>query len=178
MDNLPTITCPGCKQILMGGVQKCQFCGADVSKIAVPKVSAPQRAKIAAFETPKWVWVCYYLLAGWWTLSALVSMVLSISRYSNTDLAAMLPFVLFFDVLGLILGVGLFLKIKLIRKAMNWIAGFKILGGIRSLLYGGLYTAVSPQLGMFITISGILNILLGGFTIYLLAETSDNLWDD
>jgi hypothetical protein len=162
----------------MGGVQKCQFCGADVSKIVVPKVVGPTRPKSTAFETPKWVWWAYYGLAAWWILSALVSIGFTLSQGAGKTSGANILYSMVPDLLGLIMGIGLALKIRLIRRLANWGAGLKILFGLFGMLGGFIVTGISPLLGLIVTFLNIFNIVFGALTIYLLAETADNLFDD
>lgn len=179
--------CPGCKRQLIGSVTKCQFCGADVTKTPRPVVQAPQKAKIAAFETPKYVWGLYYALAGWWILGGIFSILQMIDMHRRAAAKptllddgswGLVDMVLIgFAAISILVGLGLICRLRVIRQAVNILSGLKILFGVLALPGSFLMMSVLGPIGFVGLLSDIIDILTGIGTIWLLSETANNLWD-
>jgi len=172
------ISCPKCKSSLPDWVQQCQFCGADTTKVARPVIQKT-KPKIAAFETPLWVNIAYYSIAGWFILSALVSAattVIAINSSSNRNSILGEPTAfsyvgLVFCVIQVLIGLGLILKIEIVRAIVNFFCAIQILMSILGGLAAFPMMVLSPLAGILYLLYQIFNIATAGFMIYLIGET-------
>lgn len=174
----PMISCPKCNSSLPDWAQKCQFCGTDTTKVARPVVQKTKQ-RIAAFETPLWVNIAYYSIAGWFILSALISgatSIIAINSASNRNSILGEPNA--FDYIGLvfcgiqvIIGLGLIFKIEIIRAIVNFFCAIQILLSILGGLAAFPMMIASPLIGILYLLLQIFNIATAGFMIYLIGET-------
>lgn len=180
--------CPGCKKQLIGSVTKCQFCGADVTKTPRPVVQSPQKARIAAFETPKWVWTLYYALAIWWIVGNGLDILLTVmsharqaahpTEFDNGSYSMFDMVGLFVSAVLMIVGVGLLLKRPEARKIVRFAAGFRILMCILQAPGALLAFGLVPELGGIWLLSIVISFITACLTLWILGETAANMWDD
>ncbi len=170
------VPCPQCGQQIPATLQNCQFCGAIVS----PAIRSAARSKSGEDELEAGsgiaaakVWKIYNGLAIFWVVSAGLSIILSAILASlNPDKAAnYLGIDLIFNLVTVLIGLGLIFRYELARKAATFfcilsiIRGFLlVVGGMLSLLYAGLF-------GIPFLIIYIINILLAAAMIWAISET-------
>lgn len=172
------VSCLKCISSPPNWAKKCQFSGSDTAKVARPAVQKSKQ-KIAAFETPVWINVCYYAISGWFILSALISAatsVIAINSASNRNSILGEPNA--FDYIGLVfcaiqilIGLGLILKIEFVRGIVNFFCAIQILLSILGGLAAFPMMVVSPLIGILYLLLQIFNIATAGFMIYLIGET-------
>lgn len=178
------IVCSSCHQSLPDWAQKCQFCGADVSKVARP-VGVDTRQTTSYSGTASWIWPAYYVLCLYWILSALgnafnayhtavTPVTIKLFGQSMTE-APGFSFWTYIDfaiaAFGLLVGIGLAARVELARGIANFFACLKILRGVL-----GIATALMSSLfigfwGLLISLLSLLDVVAGAMTIYLIGET-------
>ena len=180
------ITCPGCQRKLPAGARSCHFCGVDVSKVA--RAAGPAKKVYQEYETPKWIVSLYWALCAWWCLGGVLQIVEVyrdyLSRQSSTSIFVEKSFGAYdaigiaFGAVGILVGLGLALKVKFIRKYVNFICGLNILFGLLSLAGSLASILLVGALGVIFVISNIVDIIVAAATIWLLSETSNAMWED
>lgn len=175
------ISCPKCNSSLPDWAQQCQFCGTETSKVARPVVQ--QKKVNYAYGTAPWVWWAYYGISGWFVFSGLVSIIksaLELVSFNRQAAGTMFAsFNVFFYVqmaiagAAVVVGLGLILKSEMIRNIANWYFALMILSGLFGVLNSLSVMALLGTVGLLMLIQSGLNILLGGFMIYLIFETND-----
>lgn len=158
----------------MGGVQKCQFCGADVSKIAVPKATAPVR-KPSVNVAPSWCKPAYYVLSGFWALTGIGIILLAYVIYPKESQQFGILNTLLWGITPLALGVSMFFKENRIRKFFLYVHMVNIL---RRFLNGALISLVFPKAAPFLILFSICEVVLCVLTLYLMSEVDDFAFDD
>lgn len=174
------INCPKCNQSLPDWSQSCQFCGTDVKTVARP---APVQKKVSqVFITPQWVWVAYYAIALWWILGgaydvmdamylfgkplALLKLEREVGVVSGPNIVGIVA-----GAVTCLFGIGLALKIELIRGIVNFFAGLKLLFALLGLAGSLLGMSFSGALGLVFVIMNIIDIVTSGALIFLIGET-------
>jgi hypothetical protein len=156
--------------------QICQFCKADVSKVARPAVAGPAPVAIA---DSNWKTVAYFVMAGWWIFNGII-MILGAIAFHNKLMeggAAMFDSIpIAVIVIGFVYaltGIGLALRVEIARGIVNvlsWISvGFALMR-IAGLLFAGLVMGPIVILWM---LRAVVDGLLAGFQIYLIGETDN-----
>ena len=166
------ITCPNCKASLPDWSKSCQFCQADTSQVIRPKQdnSDPQ-----AFETPTWTLSAYYAVSTLLLISGLVGIGTTLAGSQKDGLGLFDIISLVFDGVGALVGIGLLLRLEIVRGITNIICFFGILSGLRFILFGLGATFISSW-GLLVVIYGILKVCVYGFMIYLIGETDRYTW--
>lgn len=174
------IQCPKCKQSLPDWSQNCQFCGSDVKGVSRP--AAAEKKKYAAFETPKWIWVCYYGIAIWWILGGIYDVLdsmyvfgkpvelLKLEKEFNTTVG---PSIFGIVVGGLtaLFGIGLAVKLELIRGIVNFFAGLRLIFGLLGLAGAIMGMTFSGVLGLSFVLINLADIVTAGLLIFIIGET-------
>ena len=179
------IACSGCHNTLPDWAQKCQFCGADVTKVARP---APVGKKPQTYApSPTWIWPVYYALCAYWIISGLGH---GAETYHTAITPVKVEFLgmkqtmeapgvfAFWSVVGFTLaafrtlvGVGLAARVELARGIANFLAGLSILFGVLGLVgsfASALFIGPWAVLGILMNTA---DIVVGAMTIYLIGET-------
>ncbi len=182
------ITCTGCHNTLPDWAQKCQFCGADVTKVARPVVVG-NKPKAAA-PSATWIMPVYYALCAYWIISG-------IGHAAETYHVAITPvkveflgmketmeapgFASFSAILGflisgfrIIVGTGLAARLEFARGIANFLAGLSILFGILGLAGSLLSSMFTGPWGILLALLNTVDIVVGAMTIYLIGETEKN----
>lgn len=166
------VECPECGGRNPDWARLCQTCGAVIEHLARPP---GHRGPATSTETPKWVWVCYYLVSVYMCLSGALLLLTCVKGLSDPTAAQALGCLLYpFLVVGavyVLTGLGLVFQVELARGVVNVVAGLMILGGLwglaNSLIGAGFFGAAAiPAM-----LRNILDVALGGFMIYLIGET-------
>lgn len=181
----PTTTghlkCPKCGASLPDWAKQCQFCQTDVSKLARP-VQQDTKKHYAAFETPKWVWACYYFIAAWWILGGAYDVLDSMYVFGKPlellKLEKEFQMQVGPNVVGaiagaitLIFGLGLALKIELIRGIVNFVAGLKLIFGLLGLAGSLMGMTFAGFLSLPFVIFELVNVITAGMLLWLIGET-------
>lgn len=159
--------CPNCSNTLSDNIVRCQFCGADVSKVLRPptptKVSRPYPGPA------KWIWPTYYIVSAYWILSGAFDAVRALGVFGASKEVD--GFMLVIGSLNVAIGLGLVFRVELIRGFINVICWLQIavsvLGAITSLF---LVAFVGPIAFLFVFLH-LLDIATAGLLIYLVGET-------
>ncbi|MFZ4506656.1 MAG: hypothetical protein ACOYON_03045 [Fimbriimonas sp.] len=160
------IECPSCKQQLPEWAQTCQFCKADVSKIARPK-SSP---KMGASGVPQSIWIAYYGIASYFVLTGLIRIVITLVQ-AKGDLGSYGAVGLISAGISIIIGAGLIAKINFIRGIVNFCSALNALGaalGIFGSSLGGLFVGLYALLFVFLN---VIDLATNVGMIYLIGET-------
>lgn len=162
------IQCPNCGNSLPDTFAKCQFCGADVTKVPRP-IAQPKQAASPYFQTAKWVWVAYYGIGGYWLLGGGMDIFRSLRSMSEAGFFAY--FGLALGAFSVLVAIGLIARIELVRGIVNILSWLRIVSGALALwgaLWGSLY--IGP-IALLIALFGTFDIASGVLMIYLLGET-------
>ncbi|RYG34697.1 hypothetical protein EON81_14875 [bacterium] len=155
--------------------QKCQFCNTDTKAVARPVAAGPRPVN-PAFAAPKWVWGAYYATSVYFIIGGFGDIFEAI-RETETKFMGVAQGYTFSTYLGLIFGgltilfgIGLLLRIEIVRGIMNFFCGLTILFGLLQ-IPGSLFGAVLSPLGMLWAVMNILDIVTAVFMIFLIGET-------
>lgn len=168
--NYCVITCPKCRKLLPVWQETCQFCGEiipeQVRREAADR-SDPARSQPVGAAPDKRVILAYYVIAIVWAAMGLLGVV----RNVITDDAGLLalPFVII-NLIQVVLGIGLLLRIEFIRVVVNFIAGVNLLLTAAFLIIFMPVRLVIPW-GWVSVIYDLFTIAVCGLVIFLIAET-------
>lgn len=164
------VTCPKCTASLPDWAQNCQFCGSDVRAVQRTADQAPTRKfTSAAFEVPKWVWIAYYFICGYFVLSGLVGILTGLLGQTQNVVSVI------GGTISLILGVGLAFRVELIRGIVNFVCGINIIFGLIGLAGTILSIALLGPLGVLLLIFRVFDLVTNGMMIYLIGETEKGM---
>ncbi len=172
------MSCPTCQKQVISGVPTCQFCGSDLRGMA------PQQGKRSIFidsdsydvvhtgGKPDWVVPAYYIVSGYFIASGLFGAGRILMNHKLMEDAGMFAYIgLAFNAISVLMGVGLMVKIEIIRGIVNFVCGLSLVFGILGLL-GSLGSVLTlGGMGVLILIQNVLDICMNGFMIYLIGET-------
>lgn len=171
------ISCPKCKASLPDWATSCQFCQADTSKVSRPvEVAKPKYKR----ELASWIWPAYYIIAILWIVSGVGGILeaLNVGPFATTIKLQDVKIEPGVNLLGLIfsgvsaiIGLGLLVKIEIIRGVVNVVCFLQIVNGLLGLWAGIMASAFLGPIGLFITIMNIVDIVTGALMIYILGET-------
>ena len=171
------MTCPTCNKQVIAGVPTCQFCGSDLRGMA------PAQAKRSVFIDPDshevvhsggkpgWIYPAYYAVSGYYALSGVIG-ILTVVLNKKNDLSD--PFTIAamaIYAVGLLIGIGLMLKIELVRGIVNFFSFLKILGDLRGILFSLGLIVISTGWGIFLLIFNVFDLCASVLMIYLIGET-------
>jgi hypothetical protein len=172
------MTCPTCQKQVISGVPTCQFCGSDLRGMA------PAQAKRSIFidsdsydvvhtgGKPGWAVPAYYIVASYFVLSGLVSVLLTVlNKKTMADGGSFVYIGLAFSAVGILLGIGLLAKIEIIRGIVNFVCGLNLIFGIIGLLGSFAGVMTMGGLGVLFLIQDVVDICMNAFMIYLIGET-------
>lgn len=158
------IKCPRCNATLPAANRVCQFCGADVSAVSRP--AAPQK-KVQGYKAPQWVQGAYYSIAIYWILDGLFQVLSGTGvlggHHSSVDVII--------GAVSAVMGLGLVLRLEIIRGIVNFFCGLQIIFGLFGLAGAVLGTLFAGMLGFVMVVLQVLQIATAGFMIYLIGET-------
>ena len=160
------IICPNCKAQLPDWAKQCQFCQADTSLVLRPKQDNPDAH---AFVTPTWTLAAYYAVSGLITIQSIVEIVSTISGAKH-GIGPFEAIILVWYGLSAIIGVGLLLRVSIIRAFVNLVCYLNIGCGLLSLA-GALFGTLLSAYGLIFVLLAILQIAEYGFMIFLIGET-------
>lgn len=175
------LKCPKCGASLPKWAQACQFCQTDVSKISRP-VNVVHKKHYDAFDTPKWIWACYYFIAAWWILGGMYEALDSMYVFGKPlellklekefGFKAGPQFIgVISGALTFIFGLGLALKIELIRGIVNFVAGLKLIFGLLGLAGSLMGMTFAGFLSLPFVILNLVDIITAGMLLWLIGET-------
>ena len=181
------IACTSCHNTLPDWAQKCQFCGADVTKVARPAGDRP-KSSAPLTKAASWIWPVYYALCAYWVISGL-SGIFETYHVAVTPVTTKFlgitttetPGFGFWSIIGfgigafsLLVGIGLALRVEIARGVANFLAALNILFGLAGLAGSLAGTAFVGGLGFILALKHTLDIIVGAMTIYLIGETEKN----
>ena len=166
--------CPNCRATVPAGQAQCQFCGAALAAIAPAKGSiwhddAADPASRGPYRRPTWVPLAYNLVSAYIGLSGLVQLVTGGVHIARDNWVGYIEVVM--GTIGLVLGVGLLLKIEFIRGVVNFVCGISILFGIFGLLAGFPFMMALGFVGLLWLLQSVFNLATNAAMIYLVGET-------
>jgi hypothetical protein len=158
------ILCPKCQQKLPDGAGHCQFCHATFAPIGSAAPDPDGGYEVA--PRPTWIGKAYNAIAIWWIVSGLYGVLEAtvLSRHVNAIL-------LVFELITVLIGVGLLLKIEAARGVLNILCFLQILGGAFGLLIDFFSPFLTGILGFIAIFANIISIGLAMLMIYLIGET-------
>jgi hypothetical protein len=163
------IQCPRCNATLPDANVVCQFCGADVSKVARPVPVTRDRGPLT--PTPQWVMGAYYAISVYYIVEALYEIGIGCVALNGKGGSFAGGFSIAMGVLTLIIGLGLLFKIEIVRGIVNFFCGLQILFGLFGLAGAVMGTMLFGALGFLNVVMQMLQIATAGFMIYLIGET-------
>jgi hypothetical protein len=161
------IQCPNCKNTLPDTFTQCQFCGADVTKVVRP--APTKKASRPLYEPPKWVWIAYFGIAGYWLIGGIMDVVRGLTSLSGAGAFAYIGIA--FGAFTALVGIGLMARVELVRGIVNVICFLRIIFGLLGLwgaLWGSLFLG---PLALLFAVFAAFDIVTGILMIYLLGET-------
>ncbi len=185
MSGLPGQTtylkCPKCGASLPDWANSCHFCQTDVSKVGRPERTNTKK-HYGEFDTPKWIWACYYFIAAWWILGGAYDVLdsmyvfgkpLELLKLEKEFEIQMGPNVVgaIAGAITLIFGLGLALKIEIIRGIVNFVAGLKLIFGLLGLAGSLMGMTFAGILSLPFVILNVVNIITAGMLLWLIGET-------
>jgi hypothetical protein len=168
--------------------QKCQFCGAAVTPVAIARRDAPPKKSNYMFGIAKWVWVTYYTIAGWFVAHGLFNLsvyAIAAARFNATAtpdspnsifmpvhaVNAMFFLLIALALAAVVVGAGLLLQNDFIKGIANWYCALMALNGIY-----GVFWAIAMPIGagrvVAVALSS-LDIVCGLMMIYCILETNE-----
>ncbi|HWA84246.1 MAG TPA: hypothetical protein VG820_12455 [Fimbriimonadaceae bacterium] len=169
------ISCPKCNATLPDWAQTCQFCQTDVKAVPRSKAVAPQ--KKGWTPAAPWIWPCYYAMCAFFVLEGLGGIIQTLlgSHHKimgqEVGLDVMSYVSMAIDGFTILIGIGLALRVEIIRGIVNFFCGLRILFGIIDLGFALLGSLLVGALGFVFVILNLVNIASAGFMIYLIGET-------
>lgn len=164
------VPCPSCRNSVPAGQPQCQFCGS-----ALP-VTAPVKGSVwhddavnTPYRRPTWVPLAYNLVSAYIGLSGLVQLVTGGVHIARDNWVGYIEVVM--GTIGLVLGVGLLLRIEFIRGVVNFVCGMSILFGLFGLLASFPFMMVLGLVGLLWLLQSVFNIATNAAMIYLVGET-------
>lgn len=172
------ITCPKCAQSLPDWSQVCQFCQSDLKNVPRPKPAPGQNSSRPLMQAAAWIWPAYYIISVYYVISGLMDVlggVVMMTQHKNNVLGEQLGFfgyiAMIIGAITIVIGLGLLLRVEIVRGIVNvfcWIAilsgAFGLLGSVMS---GGFFTAW----GIVGIVKNVFSIATSGLMIYLIGET-------
>lgn len=158
------IRCSGCNAVLPDTAVRCQFCGCVLKAPPTVRLDSrpPAKRSFLAPGAPPWAGTAYNLISLYWILSGGYQFVsaLLISSDKGPDYVGAVA-----GLLPIVVGLGLLLRLNIIRGIVNFLCALQILGGILGVIVS--FFAGDPvQL-----IMALVQIGTSGFMIYLIGET-------
>ena len=170
------VKCPHCSATLPDGAFQCQFCGTQFA--AAPAGTqrgftqpAASRFNDAMPGAPKWVAPVYNLIAAWWIIDG-VWTILRGTVLAGKDSGGF--FTTVFMIIGgvtALVGIGLLLRIDVVRGIVNVLCLLQILDGALGLIMAFFMTSVFGIWGAIGMIMSAIRIAQAGLMIYLIGET-------
>jgi hypothetical protein len=158
------IQCPKCASSLPDWAQSCQFCNTCVKDVKRPVAVKQHKGNL--LPTAKWVWAAYYIIAFWWMLSGSIG-VISGAIDKEGPLVATI-------VVGgatVLLGVGLAMRIELLRGIANIFAWVRIIFSGLGLIGALGMMMLFPLIGVLWFLLNLIDIVSAGLLVYLIGET-------
>ena len=169
------IACPKCNASLPDWTQTCQFCQTDVKSVARPKIVAVQKKGYTPMHA--WVWPAYYAMCAFFIIEGaggiLETIISSHQKFLGQEmgLGAFSFISMAFDGFTILLGVGLALRVELIRRIVNFFCGLRIFFGLLGLAGSLLGSLIAGPMALIFIFLNVVNIVTAGFMIYLIGET-------
>lgn len=165
-----TIQCPSCDMILRDTTENCPGCGASTIHLA------RSTRDITGFSyggpVPPFAWPLYYVISAYWVLSGIAEIVLSaISRDGIQLWSAVCPGFQIF------LGIGLLLRLEIIRGIVNVLCWFSILGGLLKVIGGILVMATIGAMAIPNVLFGLIQIITSALMIWVIGLTQTRMSD-
>jgi hypothetical protein len=120
---------------------------------------------------PRWAVPAYNAIVAWWILGGIWNVLQGTVFASKEDANIFGIIIAIFGAITALVGLGLILRIDLVRGIVNILCFLRILGGIRGLIIGFFLSGPLGMLGIGMMIASIIDIGTGGFMIYLIGET-------
>lgn len=159
------IQCPKCQSTLPDWATTCQFCGTDVGKVVRPP-TVQKLKKAYAYGPAPWVWVVYYIIAGWWVASGGFHIVREFTAAKEPSV--IVPIVCGIQVL---LGLGLLFRVEIARGIAHFFAWVEIFFGALGILGALGLMLLWPLAGGMLILLGLIDIVSAGLLIYVIGET-------
>jgi hypothetical protein len=156
------IKCPNCQATLPDEAVSCQFCGKAWGAPPRP-TRGPRMQPDTTSGSPRWVLPVYYLIAVWWIVDGVRSVVGLLALKHNL-----------WGLWGLIdvaMGVGLLMRVEVVRGLVNLFSFVQILLGVLGIVTGFLMSAVMGFYGALLMLINTLEIAAAVFMIFLIGET-------
>ncbi len=154
--------CPQCQATLPDGAVSCQFCSASWAAPTRPG-RMPLTQPDPATGSPAWVLPLYNLIAVWWIIDGLRNLVWTlVFRHELWGL---------FGLIDVVMGVGLLLRIEVVRCLVNLFCFVQILFGLLGIITGLLMSGFLGFIGVLMILMNALDIAAAGLMIYLIGET-------
>ena len=154
------LKCSQCNSTLPDFATMCQFCGNTWS----PSNSGPAGTKAnitQAMNSLAWVRPAYYGIAAYWVVSGIIECLTAKGSTVGIVLGA----------INILVGLGLILKVEVIRSVVNAICFVNILFGVLALVGAFFSPFVGGLIGVVIVIMNFVNLGTSGLMIFLIGET-------
>ena len=177
------ISCSACHNTLPDWAQRCQFCGADVTKVAHPAAVSKGPRPYAPSAT--WIWPVYYALCAYWVIfglghgaeayhTAVTPVTIKMFGASETitpGFGFWTAISLIVAVFRVLVGIGLAARVELARGIANFLAALSMLFGLLGLASSFMAALVLGPWGFLGVLLNTVDIVSGAMTIYLIGET-------
>jgi hypothetical protein len=160
------IKCPKCSATLPDGAGYCQFCQATF--LPTQPVRSVEERELEIAPQPQWVWPAYYAVAGWWIADGLINIIYELVKSSASGPS---PLSLLMNGVSALIGLGLLLKVELVRKIINVFCFINIVFGILGLIPIIFSRMTTGIFGLFVLLTQVIGIASSVLMIYLLGET-------
>jgi hypothetical protein len=158
--------CPKCQASLPDGAGFCQFCKAQWAAPPPARMarSGGVGSTVAGTGTRPWVWKAYYAIAAWWILEGAVDIlgatVFATEKHANGGM-----FAISLGAFSVLVGLGLILKVDLVRSIVNVLAWLNILFGLLGIVMAFFMVPVAGIWGALLMLKMFLNIGLSGLML-------------
>lgn len=165
------ITCPKCNQSLPDWATNCQFCGTSLANVPRPKAEKEHRTQLGVI--PGWVWGLYYGVCVYWILDGTFDVLnafhvikIGSEQVQDIDVISLIG-----GSISIICGLGLVLRLEVVRGIVNFFCFLNILSGLLGGWAGLMLMAVNGLFGSIILIVNLLQVITSGLMVWLIGET-------
>jgi hypothetical protein len=166
------IKCPKCDASLPDGAGMCQFCQAVWAPQAGNRPAGRPVAGMQFNRPETWTSKAYYAVAAWWVISGVWS-VLQATLFATKENPGSAVGLVFGAITALV-GIGLLLRVELVRNIVVFLAALNILLGLFGIAMTFLTPFVGGIWGAVVIVHEFIDIALNGLMIFLIGETDSH----
>ena len=167
------IKCPQCANSLPDSYVRCQFCGADVSKVAKVGGAADITArKTYNWGPARWVVVAYNFIAVYYIATGAFSLLMGSGVLTGGKPN---PFALLGGAFSALVGCALAFRWEVFRSVIYFFLALSVAGGLLQLLMFSAMTAFGAIVYLQICLTSI-SVIASGLMFYCYGQMTEDLY--